>query len=228
MERDYIFYRKKAGLDFDKFIKNNPEKDGEGLFQTFMKRYDCYYTQRDSIVKKYNQRILDEHDTKNFSRIEAEKMYAIAQLEQVFIDVMRVIFGLSPDDENAKFGDTIATRYMDLIKSYITPEKPGFYKGADGLYRIIYFYDDEIVPLETMREYYLHKDIMYHDTDENDEEPPSQLLIDDKLVEIPKQIRDDPLKIIDKLIEIRDGTYEISDEEVDECFKDKEEKTSLL
>lgn len=226
MIRDYTFYRKRAGLDFDKFIELNPEKDGEGLFQTFMKRYDCYYKQRDMVVEKFNRRMLDEQDETNIYRIGAEKMYAIAQIEQVFIDVMRVIFGLAPDDENAKFGDTIDSRYDTFIKDYIDPEKPGFYKGADGLYRIRYFYEDDIISLRVMKEYYKHAEIMYHYNEGEEDQGRIQMLIDGKEVKLSDMAKRNPIKFIEKLIDLNEQTELMTDEEIDEHFKDKEDEKS--
>lgn len=221
MQKDYTFYRKKAGLDFDKFIELHPEKDGEALFQTFMKRYDCYYTQRDLLIKKFTQKLVDEKDETKFSRIEAEKMYAIAQLEQVFIDVMRVLFGLSPDDENAKFGNTIATRYIDFVSNNICLDKFGFYLGADGLYRIGAFYEDDYIPISVMKEYYSLGDKVYKD-DSNIPEGDIHLIIEGKEIELPEQDPNDPipihLKVIEKILELEKSEKE---KEVSEPIKEE-------
>lgn len=150
--KDYNYYRYKAGLNWDKFIDLHPEADGEEVFPQFMKRLDNYTHQRDLIVDKFRQRFLDEKDEKNYSKIEAEKMYAIAQLETVFIDVLRVAFGLDPNDKEAKFGEGIAARYSDLVKAHmcVQDEDVGLYIGADGLYRIASFYDEDEVDIRTM------------------------------------------------------------------------------
>lgn len=204
MPRDYLFYRKKAGLDFDKFIERNPDKDGESLFSTFMARYDIYYKQREELVNKYSKRFYEEKDDEKLPRIEAEKMYAIAQLETVFVDVLRVLFGLSPDDKSAVFGTTIATRYLDFVKEHLSEEKQGFYIGADGLYRLAAFYDDDYVPLEVMKEYYLLGDKVYKDEDY--QEPDIHIIMDGKEIFIPEQDPKDKvpahLRVIEKLMEL--------------------------
>ena len=152
-ERDYNFYRLKAGLDFNKYIeKLTPDKDGEEVFNTFVKRYDAYYKSRSTIIRKYEKLIANEYDEDNIPRYQGEKMRDLAQLEQMFIDVLRVIFGLAPDDNAAKFGDTIATRYTDFVKGHACVEdrNKGLYIGADGLYRMMCFYDDDEVEFKTL------------------------------------------------------------------------------
>ena len=150
-KKDYNYYRYKAGLNWDKYIALHPEIDGEELFTTFMKRLDNYTHQRDVIIDKFAQRFIDEKDEEKYNRIEGEKMYALAQLEQVFLDVIRVAFGLDPDDKYAVFGDKIATRYSRLVDGYICDgEDTGLYKGADGLYRIATFYDDDSIDINVM------------------------------------------------------------------------------
>lgn len=225
--RGYDYYRRKAGLDFDKFIKLHPEKNGEELFKTFMIRYDLYYKRRNEILRKFGRKAADEDDEDKLPIIEAEKMYVVAQHEQLYIDVMRVLFGIAPDDETAIFGDTIATRYTDFVESHLCDDKPGFYMGDDGLYRLAVFYDDDYIPLDVMKEYYLLGDKVYKDFDP--EEKPCEgnidLLIDGKLVKIPEgmDIKTDEngdvipfhLRVIDKLLELS----KTKDEIVDEYFK---------
>lgn len=169
MERDYNFYRFKAGLDFNKFIELNPDKDGEELFSTFMKRFEIYYKQRDAVVSRYSQRFVNEKDEEKFGIIQCEKMYALAQLEQIFIDVIRVIFGLAPDDNDAIFGNCIENRYRTLVDKYMCKDEQdkGLYIGADGLYRVASFYDDDVVELSTMYRWYQLRDKAY-----NTDEPP--------------------------------------------------------
>lgn len=220
--RDYEFYRTKAGLDFNKFNTLHPEKKGEELFQTFMIRYDIYYKQRDNIIHKYEQKMIDERDATKLSRIEAEKMYAIAQLEQVFIDVVRILFGISPDDEKAVFGDTIATRYKKLTETHLCNDKPGFYMGDDGLYRLDAYYDEDYVTLDVMKEYYKLGDKVYKN-DKSQPEGEIELIIDDNRIKIPdakcKDIdgKEIPLHlaVIEKLLELG----KTKDEIVDEYFK---------
>ena len=151
-EKDYNFYRYKAGLNFDKFIKLHPDKDGEEIFTTFMKRYDAYYKQRSTIVRKYEKKYANEYDEENLPRIIGEKMHDLAQLEQMFIDVLRIVFGISPDDDTAKFGDTIETRYTKFIESHVCLDEinKGLYMGDDGLFRLISFYDDDEVDFLTL------------------------------------------------------------------------------
>lgn len=151
-DKDYNFYRYKAGLDWDKYIALHPEDDGEEVFPQFMKRLDSYTHQRNTIVDKYNRRFLDEKDEKKFPKIDAEKKYALVQLESVFIDVLRVAFGLDPNDSTAMFGQGIEKRYSDLVKAHmcVQEEDRGLYIGADGLYRIAAFYDDDEVDIHTM------------------------------------------------------------------------------
>lgn len=220
--RDYEFYRTKAGLDFNKFNKLHPEKNGEELFQTFMIRYDIYYKQRDNIIHKYEQKMIDERDDTKLPRIEAEKMYAIAQLEQTFIDVIRIVFGISPDDEKAVFGDTIATRYRKFTETHLCKDKPGFYMGDDGLYRIDAYYDEDYVPLEVMKEYYKLGDKAYKN-DKTEPEGELELIIDDNRIKIPEGKYKDVdgkeiplhLAVIEKLLELG----KTKDEIVDEYFK---------
>lgn len=151
---DYNYYRYKAGLNWDKFIALHPEAEGEEVFPQFMKRYDCYTQQRDLICDKYRKRFIDEKDESNYPKIQAEKMYALAQLEHAFIDVLRVIFGLDPNDNTAHFGDKIENRYSNLVKEHMCKDDDGkdtgLYLGADGLYRIAAFYDEDEADISTM------------------------------------------------------------------------------
>lgn len=226
--RDYEFYRTKAGLDFNKFNKLHPEKNGEELFQTFMIRWDLYYKQRDNIIRKYEQRMIDERDDDKLPRIEAEKMYAIAQLEQNFIDVLRIIFGISPDDETAVFGDTIATRYRKFTETHLCKDKPGFYIGDDGLYRLDAYYDEDYISLETMKEYYKLGDEVYKN-DKTEPDGEIELFIDDNRIKIPgakyKDVdgKEVPLHLllIEKLLELEETKDKMADEEELEKTEDK-------
>ena len=150
---DYNYYRYKAGLNWDKFIKLHPEANGEEVFPHFMKRLDNYTQQRDLICDKFRRRFIDEKDLTKYKRIEVEKMYALAQLEHTFIDVLRVAFGLDPNDRTALFGDRIENRYANLVKAHMCDEDSedkGLYIGADGLYRIAAFYDDDEIDISTI------------------------------------------------------------------------------
>lgn len=192
MERDYLFYRKRAGLNFDKFFELHPEKKDKGLFEEFIKRFDVYNEQRDILVENYYKKQCLEVDPLKYQRIDAEKMYALAQLENRFIDVLRVIFGISPDDDKALFGDTIENRYLNLVKNRICEDKPGFYLGDDGFYRLNYFYDDEEIPLSVMLEYDNLGEMAYkNECEENQKE--IELYIYGKKILLPEHFRTDSL-----------------------------------
>ena len=214
--KDYNFYRYKAGLNWDKYIALRSEKDGEELFTTFMKRFDNYTHQRDMIVNKFTQRFIEEKDEKKFKRIEAEKMFALAQLEQVFIDVVRVAFGLAPDDNEAKFGDSIATRYSDFVKGYmcLRSEDAGLYIGVDGLYRIAVFYDEEEVDINTM---YRWCELKAEDKVYLTEEPPKdsfdiELYIGGQKIKLPEPTEDTLHENLKKQLEVI-NSYLTSDKE---------------
>ena len=151
---DYNYYRYKAGLNWDKFIELHPEAEGEKVFPQFIKRHESYTQQRDLICDKFRRRFIDEKDVTKYQRIQVEKMYALAQLEHAFIDVLRVIFGLDPNDKTAMFGDKIENRYSNLVKEHMCKDDDGndtgLYVGADGLYRVAAFYDEDEADISTM------------------------------------------------------------------------------
>ena len=118
-----------------------------------MKRHESCTQQKDLICDKYRKRFIDEKDVKKYPKIQVEKMYALAQFEHAFIDVLRVIFGLDPNDSTALFGDKIENRYSNLVKEHMCDkdgENAGLYIGADGLYRIAAFYDEDEADISTI------------------------------------------------------------------------------
>ena len=227
---DYNYYRYKAGLNWDKFIELHPEIEGEELFTDFMKRHECYTKQRDIVSDKFKQRLIDEKDLSKYPRIEMEKNYAIAQVEYVFIDVLRVAFGLAPDDKYAKFGTTIEDRYSNLVSGYMCDkdsEDAGLYIGADGLYRIASFYDDDPVDIHTMYRWWeLKKQNKVYQT----EEPPEDsydvdLIIDGIKIKLPEKKTGDPKKYLDVISNYLLGfDYDLEDEEEEEEEKEKEKE----
>lgn len=197
MEKEYIFYRKKAGLDFDLYIKLHPEVDGESEFQNFIKRYDAYVKQRTMLIQNYEKKFVNELDLGKHSRIYAEKMKDIAQLELVFNDVVRVFLGLDPSKDMITFGQTVETRYSHLIEDCLDPKYPGLYIGADGLYRIACFYDDDVVSPEAYKAFlelgdktYKADTTKYHDVD---------IMVDGVYVKVP-EVEDLETKLFDFLI----------------------------
>lgn len=200
MEREYIFYRKKAGLDFDLYIKLHPEINGEKVFENFMSRYDAYIKQRNLIVTKFEKKFIDEPNLEKHVNIYSERMFAIAQLELVFNDVVRVFLGLDPEDDNLKFDDNISARYDNLTKEFLCEDKPGFYIGADGLYRLAYFYEDDVIPISCMKEFYALGDKVYKANTR--QKPEIHLIIDGVEVEVPN-VENIHRILIDTLVEMK-------------------------
>lgn len=200
MEKDYIFYRKKAGLDFDLYIKLHPEVDGEREFRNFMKRYDAYVKQRTMIVESYDKKFANERDLDKHPRIYAEKMKDIAQLELVFNDVVRVFLGLDPSKDMTKFGQTVDTRYSHLVEEFLDPEHPGLYIGADGLYRIACFYDDDDISPEAYKTFLEMGDKAYKADTSKDHV--IDIMVDGVFVKVP-EVEDLEKKLFDFLIELK-------------------------
>lgn len=228
-DKDYNYYRYKAGLDWDKYIALHPEEDGEEVFPHFIKRLDSYTHQRDMIVDKYNQKFIDEKDEKKYPKIEAEKMYALVQLESVYIDVLRVAFGFAPNDKNVQFGQGIERRYPDLAKNYmcVQDKDRGLYIGADGLYRIAAFYDDDEVDIHTM---YRWCELKAEDKVYLTEEPPKdsydiELYIGGQKIKLPEPTEDTLHENLKKQIETINA-YLMSD--VHEVEKDQKKITDFF
>lgn len=184
MAEDYIFYSKKAGLDFDRYIALHPEYDGEAVFNAYKERYDGYMRGRTDIVEKYDKKYAAANNATEVTAIRAEKAYALAQFELSYIDVIKVLLGLDPKDSTMAFGETKETRYSDLVKEYISTDKPGFYIGADGLYRLAYFYESDSIPAKHLLEWYALGDKVYKNNTPMD--PEVIVVVEGNVVRVPK------------------------------------------
>lgn len=189
-QADISLYRKKLGLDFDKFIELHPEvKDAEELFRTFMVRYDLYKAKHKEIMDKFAIKEVEADSEKELNRIDADRLYALLQLENVYVDVIRVQYGINPADDNALLGFTASDRYIRLIgESRRCKEFPGFYMGDDGLLRLEYFHAFDSIPLKTYLDYaYLNSQGRVYRVFENDLEDVNsvELFIGGIKIEIP-------------------------------------------
>lgn len=199
MKEEYIYYRKKAGLDFDRYIKLHPEIDGEKVFQRFVKNYDNYIEQRNMILDKYEGKFDENLGTQQDKCIFAERWFSLVQIEETFRDVVLIILGLDPECHTIKFGSSLSSRYFDAIKDFLCPEMPGFFKGADGLYRMAYFYEGDTIPPGVLRQYYELGDKAYRaNTRKN---PAVNIFIEGLEIKLPK-MDGYHLKLLDKLVEI--------------------------